>query len=251
MSYPSELCAIAASYLLTFVSMYDAAGDGPNPRAGRKGLVFGDTLSDRSYSTNLLTNLELIEPDNKMGWKCLVDKDQTLEFLRLRGLSNPEREQVVGEYLMTLCEWEGVPTTRNDFILPSKANDFRGTLIEHGLCEERVGALRWSDYAGPAMRSGRQWDTLDRSVSELENKATREEAERIWTFLSDHTKNMLIRQTDEHSILVIWKLLKDHWDGSQWELRDRIWPPVKFALAEAVFKLIRNKQSANHVSSIN
>lgn len=201
MSYSTELCAISASYLMTFVSMYDVGGNGPNPRAGKKGLVFEDTHSDRSFSTHLLTNLDLIEVADMGSWKCRVDKDQTLSFLRQRGLSDVEREKLVGEYLLTLCEWEGVPTTRSDFILPAKVSDLRATFIEHGLWEECRGALRWSDYAGSAMRSGGQWDALERSTSEMQNQATREEAERIWKLLSCSTKDMLLRQTNQHSVL--------------------------------------------------
>lgn len=243
MTYPTELCAIAASYLLAFVSMYDAAGNGPNPNAGQKGLVFEDTHSDRSFSTHILEKLGLIDPHNHAGWNCVVDKDQTLSFFLQRSLSDAEREQVVGEYLMTLCEWEGIPTTRNDFILPANANSLRTALIEHGLCEERGGALRWSDYAGPAMRAGKQWDSLNGSVAEAKDWATREEAERIWALLSDSMKDKLIRETDEHSVLVVGKLLRDHWDGIRWEARTDIWPPVEFALAKAVFDLIRKRQA--------
>lgn len=235
---------------MTFVSMYDVAGNGPNPRAGKKGLVFQDTHSDRSFSTHLLTNLGLIEVAKMGRWKCKVDKDHTLSFFRQRGLSDAERDQVVGEYLMTLCEWEGVPTTRNDFILPAKASDFRATLIEHGLCQRHGEALRWSDYAKPAMRSGGQWDALARSTSEMQNQATREDAERIWELLSDSTKDMLLRQTNQHSALVIWRLLKDHWDGKTWERRDGILPPVKQALANAFLAMVLSKQSSNRVTGI-
>lgn len=243
MTYPTELCAIAASYLLAFVSMYDAAGNGPNLRAGQKGSVFEDTHSDRSFSTHILEKLGLIDPENHAGWNCVVDKDQTLSFFLQRGLSDAEREQVVGEYLMTLCEWEGIPTTRNDFILPANADSFRTALIEHGLCEERGGALRWSDYAGPAMRAGKQWDFVNGSVAEAKDWATREEAERIWALLSDSMKDKLIRETDEHSILVVGKLLRDHWDGIRWEARPDIWPRAEFALAKAFFDLVRKRQA--------
>ena len=248
MTYPTELCAIAASYLLEFVSMYDAGGNGPNPHAGQKRLVFYDTHSDRSFSIHLLTKLDLIAPHDKFGWICLEGKDQLLQFLRLRGLSDAEREELVGEYMMTLCEWQGVPTTRNDFILPAKAKEFRAPLIEHGLCEERGGALRWSDYAGPAMRSGRQWDALDRSVAEAKDHTTREEAQRIWSLLSHNVKDMLIRETNEHSVLVVWKLLKDHWDGNRWEAGSAIWPPVEFALAKAFFELVRKRQATRSLT---
>lgn len=243
MTYPTELCAIAASYLLAFVSMYDAAGNGPNPNAGQKGLVFEDTHSDRSFSTDILDKLGLIGSHNLAGWTCVVDKDQTLSFFLQRGLSDAEREQLVGEYLMTLCEWEGIPTTRNDFILPANANRLRTALIKHGLCEERGGALRWSDYAGPAMRAGKQWDSQDSSVDEAKDRAIREEAERIWASLSDGMKDKLIRETDELSVLVVSKLLGEHRDGIRWEARADIWPPVEFPLAKAFFDLVRKRQA--------
>lgn len=250
MTYPTELCAIAASYLLAFVSMYDAEGNGPNPSAGQKGLVFGDTHSDRSFSTHILEKLGLIEPGNQAGWTCVVDKDQTLSFFLQRGLSDAEREQVVGEYLMTLCEWEGIPTTRKEFILPANANRLRTALIEHGLCEERDGALRWSDCAGPAMRAGKQWDAPEGSVAEAKDRATREEAARIWALLSDSMKDRLIRETDEHSMLVVGKLLRDHWDGIRWEARTDIWPPVEFALAKAFFELVRRRQATGGLMAV-
>lgn len=250
MSYPTEICAIAASYLMTFVSMYDHAGNGPNPHAGEKGLVFEDTFSDRSFSTHLLSNLGLIEPRSGYFWKCTVDKDETISFLSERGLSDAEREQLVGEYVMILCEWQGVPATRNEFILPAKAADFRATLIEHGLCEKRGGSLQWSKYAGPAMRSGRQWDPHGSSVSEMQKQAAREEAEHIWQLLPDGTKEMLVRRADKHSILVIWKLLRDHWDGKTWEMREHISPQVNHALAKAFLEVLLSRRSANRVSVI-
>lgn len=250
MTYPTELCSIAASYLLAFVSMFDHAGTGPNPRAGQKGLVFEDTHSDRSFSTHLLQNLGLIEFRKPASWTCLVDKEQTLPFFLQRGLSDAEREQVVGEYLMTLCEWERIPTSRSDFVLPAAADHARATLIEFGLCEERGKALRWCDYAGSAMRSGKQWDALGNSIAEAEDQAVREEAERIWALLPGSMKDMLIREMDEHSLLVVWKLLKDHWDGSQWVARADIWPPVEFVLAKAFLELVRRRQAAGGLTAV-
>jgi hypothetical protein len=230
--------------------MYEAAGNGPNPNAGQKGLVFEGTHSDRSFSTHILEKLGLIDPHKQAGWTCVVDKDQTLSFFLQRGLFDAEREQMVGEYLMTLCEWERVPTTRNDFILPANVIGLRTVLVEHGLCEERGVALRWSDYAGPTMRAGVRWDSLNGSVAEAKDRATRHEAERIWILLSDSMKDKLIRETDEHSLLVVCKLLRDHWDGIRWEARTDIWLPVNFALAKAFFDLVRKRQATGGLIAI-
>lgn len=250
MTYPTELCARAASYLLVFVSMYDHAGNDPNPNAGRKGSVFEDTHSDRSFSTHLLLRLRLIEFREPANFICLVDKEETLPFFLKRDLSDGEREQVVGEYLMTLCEWEKIPTSRSDFVLPAAVDHVRATLIEYGLCEERGRALRWSDHAGPAMRSGRQWDALNRSIAEAKDQAVKEEAERIWALMPGNMKDMLIRETDEHYFLVIWKLLKDHWDGSQWAPRTDVWPPIEYELAQAFLELVRRRQSAGGLIAV-
>lgn len=49
---------------------------------------------------------------------------------------------------------------------------------------------------------------------------------------------------------VIWKFLKDHWDGKTWERRDNILPQVKQALAKAFLELVLSKLSSNRIAEI-
>lgn len=249
MTYADDLCAKSASYLMEFVSKYDMNGDGPNPSAGKKGITFEDTYSDRSYSCDLLERLGMVKGAEGNNWVFLVDKDETLSFLCERRLTDEERGRLVGEYLMTLCEWEDVPTTRTEFLLPFKAKCFYATLVGYGLCEAQGDALQWTEHAGPAMRYSGIWDTQDRSSSDVKTHEDKAEAEKIWELLPRSTKETLMLQTDKDSTLAVWHFLRQHWDGERWEKREEIFPPAKMELAKAFFELIRSKQAGFPISA--